>query len=72
VLVLPGNTPKPVVDKVNAATVATLADAKVKARFVELGAEAESSTPAEAAAFVRKELALWRKVVKEAGIKTVD
>lgn len=72
VLVLPGNMPKPVVDKVNAAAVAALADAKVKARFVELGAEAESSTPAEAVAFVRKELALWRKVVKEAGIKTVD
>jgi tripartite-type tricarboxylate transporter receptor subunit TctC len=72
VLVLPGNTPKPVVDRVNAAAVATLAEPKVKARFVELGAEAESSTPAEAAAFIRKELALWRKVVAEAGIRTVD
>lgn len=72
VMVLPGNLPKAIVDRVNKATVAALADANVKARLVELGAEAESTTPEAAVAFIRKELALWRKVVKEAGIQTVD
>lgn len=72
VMVLPGNMPKAIVDRVNKATVAALADPNVKMRLVELGAEAESTTPEAAAAFVRKELALWRKVVKEAGIQTVD
>jgi len=71
-MVLPGNAPKAIVDRVNKATIAALADANVKMRLVELGAEAESSTPEGAVAFVRKELALWRKVVKEAGIQTVD
>lgn len=71
-MVLPGNAPKAIVDRVNKATIAALADANVKMRLVELGAEAESSTPEGAVAFVKKELALWRKVVKEAGIQTVD
>lgn len=71
-LVLPGNAPKAIVERVNKETAAALADAKIKARLVDLGAEAESSTPEEAVAFIRKELALWRKVVKEAGIQTVD
>jgi tripartite-type tricarboxylate transporter receptor subunit TctC len=72
VMVLPGNVSKAIVDRVNKATVAALADPNVKARLVELGAEAESTTPEAAVAFVRKELALWRRVVKEAGIQTVD
>jgi len=71
-MVLPGNAPKAIVDRVNKATIAALADANVKMRLVELGAEAESSTPDGAAAFIKRELALWRKVVKEAGIQTVD
>jgi tripartite-type tricarboxylate transporter receptor subunit TctC len=72
VIVLPGNTPKAIVDRVNKEVVATLADPKVKARLVDLGAEAESTTPEEATAFLKKEWALWRRVVKEAGIQTVD
>lgn len=71
-MVLPGNTPRAIVDRVNKATVAALSDANVKMRLMELGAEAESTTPEGAVAFVRRELALWRKVVKEAGIQTVD
>lgn len=72
VIVLPGNTPKAIVDRVNKEVVATLADPKVKARLVDLGAEAESTTPEEATAFLKREWALWRRVVKEAGIQTVD
>ena len=72
VLVVPGNTPRPIVDRLNKETAAALADPKVKARLVELGAEAESGSVEEAAAFLRKEWALWRRIVKEAGIQTVD
>ncbi|RPI45140.1 MAG: tripartite tricarboxylate transporter substrate binding protein [Betaproteobacteria bacterium] len=72
VLVLPGKTPKAIVDRLNKETAAALADPKVKDRLVELGAEAESTSVEEANAFLRKEWALWRRVVKEAGIQTVD
>ena len=72
VMVVPGNTPRAVVDRVNKETVAALADPKVKARLADLGAEPESTTPEEAAAFLKKEWALWRRIVKEAGIQTVD
>ena len=72
VLVLPGNTPKAIVDRLNRETAAALADPKVKTRFVELGAEAEPTSADEAGAFLKKEWALWRRIVKEAGIQTVD
>lgn len=72
VLVTSGNTPRAIVDRVNKETLVNLADPKVKARFVELGAEADPSSPEEALAFLRKEWALWRKTVKEAGITVVD
>jgi tripartite-type tricarboxylate transporter receptor subunit TctC len=72
VLVVPAATPRPVIDRLNKEALAALADPKVKARLVELGAEAEPSTPEEAAAFLRREWALWAKTVKEAKITTVD
>ena len=72
VLVVPGSTPKAIIDRLNKETAAALADPKVKARLVELGAEAESTSAEEAAAFLKKEWALWRRIVKEAGIQTVD
>jgi tripartite-type tricarboxylate transporter receptor subunit TctC len=71
-LVVTGGTPKAVIDRLQKEAVATLKDPKVKARMVELGAETEGTTTAETAAFLKSEWALWRKTVKEAGIKTVD
>jgi tripartite-type tricarboxylate transporter receptor subunit TctC len=72
VLVVPGATPKAVVDRLNKAAVAALTDPGVKSRLLDLGAEAESTTPEAALAFLKKEWVLWRRVVKEAGIQTVD
>ena len=72
VLVVPGGTPKPIIDRLQREAVAALADAKVKARLLETGTDAEGTTTAEAAEFLKREWALWRRVVKEAGIHTVD
>jgi len=72
VFVLPAGTPARVVERLNKEVVRALSDATVKERLAGLGAEPETTTPQEAAAFVKAELALWRRVVKEAGIKTVD
>jgi tripartite-type tricarboxylate transporter receptor subunit TctC len=71
-LVVTGGTPKAVIDRLQKEAVATLKDPKVKARMIELGAETEGTTTAQTAAFLKSEWALWRKTVKEAGIKTVD
>jgi len=71
-LVVPMGTPRAIVDRLNKEALAALADPKVRARFVELGAEAEGGSPEDTLAFLRKEWALWQKTVKEAGITTVD
>jgi tripartite-type tricarboxylate transporter receptor subunit TctC len=72
VLVVPGNTPRPVVDRLNKAVVEALTDPKVKARMIELGNEAEGTTPDEALAFLQKEWALWPRIIKEANIQVVN
>jgi tripartite-type tricarboxylate transporter receptor subunit TctC len=72
VLVVPGNTPRPVVDRLNKAVVEALTDPKVKARMIELGNEAEGTTPEEALAFLQKEWALWPRIIKEANIQVVN
>jgi tripartite-type tricarboxylate transporter receptor subunit TctC len=41
----------------------------VKERFATLGAEVQPSTSDELAAWIRDDLAVWMKVVKQAGIK---
>jgi tripartite-type tricarboxylate transporter receptor subunit TctC len=72
VLVVPANTPRPVVDRLNKALVDALTDPKVRARMIELGNEAEGTTPEEAVAFLQKEWALWPRIIKEANIQVVN
>jgi tripartite-type tricarboxylate transporter receptor subunit TctC len=67
----PAATPAPVVAKLNAALVKVLADADVKKKLAEQGAEPYSEKPEQFAEFIRKESAKWAQVVKAAGA-TVD
>jgi tripartite-type tricarboxylate transporter receptor subunit TctC len=67
--VAPRGTPRPIVDKVQHETVSAMADAAVRARFVEFGAEPMSSTPEEFARFITAEVAKWRSLIAKAGIK---
>jgi tripartite-type tricarboxylate transporter receptor subunit TctC len=66
---VPRKTPAEIVEKLNKAINAALANPKLKARLAELGAEPISMTPAEFAKFVVDETEKWGKVVKFAGIK---
>ena len=68
-LLAPAKTPRDVVQKLNAALTQVLAQAAVKERFATLGAEVHPSTSDELAAWIREDLAVWVKVVKQAGIK---
>ena len=65
----PARTPKAVVARLHGEIVKTLQDPIIKERFAGEGAEIVASAPEEFAKFVSVEIAQWRKVVKEAGIK---
>jgi tripartite-type tricarboxylate transporter receptor subunit TctC len=68
----PKGMPKDVVDKLNAAMVAALADPAVKARYADLGldiASREQQTPEGLAAFQKGEIDKWWPIIKESGIR---
>jgi tripartite-type tricarboxylate transporter receptor subunit TctC len=67
----PRGTPKPAIDKLNAALKTALKDAGLKAKFAELGTEpvAEARvTPAALDAHLKAEIAKWGPIIKKAGI----
>ena len=68
-LAAPRNTPATVVNRLNEALNAALADAKSQARLTDLGVEARPMTPAQFATFIGDETDKWAKVIKSAGIK---
>ncbi|MFC5458442.1 Bug family tripartite tricarboxylate transporter substrate binding protein [Massilia niabensis] len=64
----PANTPKPIIDKLNAALNKTLASPALKEKLVSDGFDPTPSTPAQAQARLVQELPVWSKLVKERGI----
>jgi tripartite-type tricarboxylate transporter receptor subunit TctC len=67
----PKGTPKEVLDRLHAASLAALRDETVKKRYLDLGVEApapEGLTPAALAAHVRAEVDKWTPVVRAAGV----
>ena len=65
----PGKTPANIVNKLNAATSAAVADPKLNARLVGLGVDPVSMSPAEFGKFVRVDFEKWARVIKSADIK---
>ena len=68
-LVAPTGTPRDVVARLNAAFVAALHLAEVKARFAQLMAEPVPGTPEQFAALIQRELRRYEAVVKASGAK---
>lgn len=66
---LPAGTPRPVVDELNGAFAAALADPRAVQALHGAGIEPVSSTPAALGAFVVAETDKWAKIVKAAGIE---
>ena len=63
----PKGTPKPLVEKLNAALVTALDDAFTKKRLVELGAEIPNRaerTPEALGRLVEAEIAKWTPIIK--------
>jgi tripartite-type tricarboxylate transporter receptor subunit TctC len=65
----PRGTPPEIVDKLNAAVNAALANPKLAERFHQLGGEPMPMSPAEFGKLVADETVKWAKVVKFAGVK---
>lgn len=68
-LFAPAKTSKAIVTKANRDVVEILQAPEAKAALLKQGAEAVPTSPEEFGAFLKKEIAKWGKVIKEAGIK---
>lgn len=66
----PAGLPRPIVDKVNAEVLAVLAEKEVQEKLANIGFEVwPSKSPAEFAQYVGDQLALWTRLIKDAGIQ---
>jgi tripartite-type tricarboxylate transporter receptor subunit TctC len=70
-VVVPAGTPQPVVDRISKALEAALATPDVRDKLDIAGCEPKSAPLGQFADIIKSDVALWAKVVKEAGI-TVD
>ena len=66
----PPQTPHAIIAKLNKAMNDALEDSELKARFANINLVPVGGTPAEAAAFIKKETAVWGNVIKEAHVVT--
>jgi len=66
---VPARTPKPIVDKLNAAIVKAVADKTVQEALLKAGIEPETGTPDQLRSFVEAETKKWGEIVKAANIQ---
>jgi tripartite-type tricarboxylate transporter receptor subunit TctC len=67
-IVAPPKTPAAIVAKLNKAINEVLKSPEVQAHFAAINLQAVGGTPAEAAAFIKKETKVWGGVIKEANV----
>ncbi len=65
----PANTPRAVVERVNAELNKALQLPEIQARFVQMGFEPAGGTAAEFAATIRRDAQKWSKVIQDAHVK---
>jgi len=68
-VVAPKQTPRPIIDRLNAEIRAALADPGIRSRALAAGTEPLTNTPEEFAAMIREETKKWAEVIKAGGIK---
>jgi tripartite-type tricarboxylate transporter receptor subunit TctC len=65
----PKGTPQDVIDKINKEINEGLADAKMKARFADLGGIVIAGSPADFRKLIAEETEKWSKVIQSSGLK---
>jgi len=65
----PAGTPAPIVQRLNSEILKILERADVKQRLLELGVDLRPNSPEDFADYIKKEVASWAKLVKDAGIE---
>lgn len=68
-LLAPAGTPRAVIDRLNRALHAILAEPEIKARLVQLGSVPAPSTPEELGSRIKSELAQYASIVRASGAK---
>jgi tripartite-type tricarboxylate transporter receptor subunit TctC len=68
-LLVPGATPRAIVERLNAETVKILGSPSLKEQLAAQGLEATPSSPVEFSAYLESEVAKWGQVVKASGAK---
>ncbi|MFN0306028.1 MAG: Bug family tripartite tricarboxylate transporter substrate binding protein [Burkholderiales bacterium] len=68
---LPTGTPRPIVDVLQKEIATIVNTPEIKARLLELGVEAEGNSSADFAAYVKAEIAKWKKVIDDAKIEKI-
>lgn len=68
-LSVPAGTPRPVIDRLNAALRVVINEPSMKERMINGGMIPETSTPEEMAAEIEVERTKWKKVIAESGAK---
>jgi len=68
---VPKGTPAEIVDRINREVAAGLVDAKMKARFADLGGAPMPMTSAEFTRLIADETDKWAKVIRRGNLKPV-
>ena len=71
-LLAPARTPAAIVQKINADTNTTLAEAAVKGKLEPIGYLVRSSTPQELGSLLEAEIAKWGQLIQDLGISVSD
>jgi tripartite-type tricarboxylate transporter receptor subunit TctC len=68
-LFVPAKTPPEIINKMNADTIAGLADPGIRAKLAQGGYNVIAAGPTELAALLRSEIDKWTMLIKQTGIK---
>ncbi|MDB5810426.1 MAG: hypothetical protein JWN94_2548, partial [Betaproteobacteria bacterium] len=68
-LLAPANTPRAIINRINADSAASIASPSMRSLLAANGAEGVGNSPAAFATFVQNQVTKWTKVVQAAGIQ---
>ena len=68
-MLAPAKTPSAIVARLNAAVLKAIANPDIRARMEKLGAVVVGDSPAQFAAFLKRDYTRWEEVIKAAGVK---